>query len=175
MKKLITMLLVLLLITGLCGCRFGSSLAENPVNFYYPWADLEAVMKQNPHCTVTGSEEHDISGNRDSLSYVLSLYFLGPQDPGLISPFPHGTAVQSIEQGDTQLILTLSPAFAQLNGIDLTIACTCLAQTCFDLTDAESVRIESAMEDPLTAVNFTITRENLLLSDTSPEPITSAE
>ena len=169
------MILLMLLSLLLCGCQFGGRKADAPVTFYYPWADLEAMMKQNPQCTVVGSEEHDISGNRDSLPYVLSLYFLGPQDTALTSPFPGNTSLLSIKNEDNQLTLNLSPSFAQLKGIDMTIACTCLAKTCFDLTGADSVLIQSATADPQTEVNITITRENLLLSDTTPETIPTAK
>lgn len=174
MKK--TMILpVLLLIFILCGCQLGSKGSDEPVTFYYPWADLEAMMKQDPQCTAIGSEEHDISGNRESPAYVLNLYFLGPQDSALVSPFPSSTSLLGIRDEDGQLTLTLSPAFTQLKGIDLTIACTCLAKTCFDLTDTASVRIESAASDPQAAVNFIITRDNHLLSDAPQATIPAAE
>ena len=174
MKKS-TILLILVLIMILSGCKFGNSVPDEPVNFYYPWADLESTMKQNPQCTAIGSEEHDISGNRNSLSYVLSLYFLGPQDSTLVSPFPQNTSVLSIQNEEGLLTLELSTNFAQLKGIDLTVACTCLAKTCFDLTGAESVLIQSAIDDPEIAVNFTLNRGNLLLSDARQETIPTTE
>ena len=175
MKKTLILLLVLLLVTTLWGCEIGQSITDDPVNFYYPWSDLEAMMKQNPHCTVVGSELHEISGNRDSLAYVLSLYFLGPQDSALTSPFPKNTALLSVQEQAGRLTLTLSSNFSQLKGIDLTIACTCLAKTCLDLTDADSIYIRSEVENPQDSVSFTITRKNLLLSDTQPETIPAAE
>ena len=65
-------------------------------------------------------------------------------------------------------MITLSAPFAQLENIDLTIACTCLARTCFDLTDAQTVLIEAAAEESDT-VSVSIDRDSYLLIDSIPE------
>ena len=174
MKKRILCSVFAFLMFILCSCSH-AVIANEPVTFYYPWADLLSVMKQNPDCNSIGSEDRDISGDRSSLSYVLSLYFLGPQDAALISPFPDGTSTISTQLNGSTLTLTLTPTFAQLKGIDRTIACTCLAKTCFDMTGVDIIVIEAAMADPLNAVHISITRDNYLLTDTTLETIPTTE
>ena len=65
------------------------------------------------------------------------------------------------------LHVELSASLTMLTGTDLTLACACLARTCFGLTDAESVTITS---DGLGFVSMTLTRESLLLVDDTPIP-----
>ena len=54
-----------------------------------------------------------------------------------------------------------------LGGTDLTLACACLAQTCFGLSQAESVSISA---EGLGIVSMTLTRSSLLLADDTPIP-----
>ena len=169
MKKRIASILLILLIVSLCACTDTPDSSKDPLVFYYPWADLEAAMKQDPHCTALGYEERDISGNRENLRYLLTLYFQGPLDTDLASAFPKGTSALEVQMEDTALTVTLNHAFGQLEGMDLTLACTCLARTCFGLTDAQSVTIKTAPTDDTPELSVTITRDNFLLEDHIPE------
>ena len=168
MKRLIVSVLLILLIVSLCACGSETDTNQEPLVFYYPWADLEAAMKQDPHCTAIGYEEREISGNRDSLRYVLTLYFRGPMDSDLASPFPSSTSALDTEMENATLTITLSSSFAQLQDMDLTLACTCLARTCFGITDAESVVIRTHSTETAPDTSITITRDNYLLEDHIP-------
>ncbi|MBO4937388.1 MAG: GerMN domain-containing protein [Oscillospiraceae bacterium] len=169
MKRYAASMLLILWTISLCACSFPQAAGNDPVTFYYPWADLNAAMELDPGCTAITAEERDISGRRDSLSYLLSLYFRGPLDSSLNSPFPAGTSLLNLQQEDSTLIITLSTAFAQLKGIDLTIACNCLAQTCFELSVVQEVLIQTSQDDAETAVSVSIGRNNSLLTDTIPQ------
>ena len=63
--------------------------------------------------------------------------------------------------------MALSASLTLLSGVDLTLACACLARTCFSLTDAQSVTISS---EGLGFVSMTLTRDSLVLSDDTPLP-----
>lgn len=169
MKRLIASVLLILLIVSLWACGSETDTNQEPLIFYYPWADLEAAMKQDPYCTAIGYEEREISGNRDSLRYVLTLYFRGPMDSDLTSPFPSGTSALDTEMDSTALTITLSSSFAQLRDMDLTLACSCLARTCFGITDAESVIIRTLATETSPEISITIARDNYLLEDLIPD------
>ena len=64
------------------------------------------------------------------------------------------------------MIIRLSKEFSQLSGIRLTVACACLSLTLFDLTDAARVRIVSPAAEKLPAVDITLCRTDLILTDT---------
>ena len=85
----------------------------------------------------------------------------------LHSPFPSGLVLRSVEQDGGNLHVELSASLTMLTGTDLTLACACLAQTCFSLTEAETVTISS---DGLGFVSMTLTRDSLLLVDDTPIP-----
>ena len=77
-----------------------------------------------------------------------------------------------VQTEEATVTITLNAAFAQLENIDLTIACSCLAQTCFGLCDAREIVIRTDAEDDEAAVSVTIDRENYLLIDNIPETTT---
>ena len=165
MKKLTAWILILVLMATFCACDSKDKIP--PLVFHYPWANLEEAMRQDPTCTAIGSEERDISGTRDSLRYVLTLYFRGPLDPNLVSPFPMGTTVVATQKEEGRIIVTLSNAFSHLKDMDQTLACICLAKTCFGLSDAKTVNIQT--DDPNNNISITITRDNYLLEDSGTE------
>ena len=167
MKKYTALILLLLWCAGLCACAVSSG--SEPVEFHYPWANLESAMEQDPDCTAIGSEEREISGNRENLRYLLTIYFRGPLDASLRSPFPAGTAVEEIQTEETTLTLTLTPAFAQLKEMDLTIACTSLARTCFGLTEVQSIVVQTPETEDGSQVSVSISRDSILMEDSTPD------
>lgn len=165
MKKLTAVFLLSALVFGLCGCSFFSGSPKEPVEFFYPWADLETAMKQYPACTAIGSEMREASGHTGELNYLLPLYLRGPLDPELKSPFPAGCQIVGIRWEQKTLHITLNGTFAQLDGLDLTTACSCLAKTCFGMTSAYQVCIEANSPDGNSTVSVVIKADSLLLED----------
>ena len=119
---------------------------------------------------VIGAEERDVTSHLDDLSYLLTVYFRGPLDPDLSSPFPMGCRILEIQLSDGQLTIWLNPILAEKSEMDITLACACLALTCLDFTDVDSVQIESRNLEEDILFSRTFTRDNLFLNDVSAKP-----
>ena len=141
----------------LCACS--QTPKDSQVPFYYPRAEYKHGI---PNGVIT-SEIHEISGHNDDLRYLLALYLQGPSDPELRTPFPSGTVLVDMMQYEREVTITLSSTAALLEGIDLTIACACLAETCFTICDVSQVRIQSLTSASGRFIDTTFTRDNLLL------------
>ena len=161
MRKIIALALAILLMVSLTGCIDTGDTAT----FYY--TRFEDSYLYGMDNAVIAGEYRDIAGHSGDLKYLLTLYFHGPTTEYLCSPFPSGMVLRSVErQGDT-VHVALSASLTMLTGTDLTLACACLARTCFSLTDAQSVTISS---EGLGFVSMTLTRDSLLLVDDTPIP-----
>lgn len=135
-KKIILLLLAVML---LCGCGMDTADPEETVSFFYPRADI--LYGAQDGVIAAELREASISGN--SLEQQLYIYLSGPKTEGFVSPFPAGTALLGIKQDQSRLTLTLSEEFFSLEGVDLTLACASLAQTCFGITDTVELTLRS--------------------------------
>lgn len=133
MKRILSLLLCLALMTG---C---SPQPRDPGNFYYRRARNEFQGDQG----VIAPEERELEGIREDLGALLEEYFAGPVTSQLESPFPRDTKLLDWNMSGTNLQLSLSQEFAQLSGVDLTIACGCILRTFTELTQAKSIRIHA--------------------------------
>lgn len=149
MKRLTAILLLCTLF--LSGC--GDTLKE-PVTFYYLNSNYEEEM-----ASVIGTEQREASGHRDDLMYLMALYLMGPATEELQSPLPQGTTIRSAEQHGPNITICLSDLSGDLTDARFTLAYTCLALTCLDLTDATKVTINSGDH------SITLDLEDLLLQD----------
>ena len=161
MRKIIALTLAVLLLIGLTGCIA----IDETATFYY--ARFEDSYLYGMDNAVIAGEYRDVSGHSGDLKYLLTLYFHGPTTEYLRSPFPSGLVLRSVDRVDQTIHVELSASLTMLTGTDLTLACACLARTCFSLTDAQSVTISS---DGLGFVSMTLTRDSLLLVDDTPIP-----
>lgn len=161
MRKIIALLLIAVLLLGLVGCV---QTADTAAFYYTRYEDSYLYGQEN---AVIAAEYRDITGHAGDLKYLLTLYFHGPTMEYLCSPFPSGISLRSVERSGSTLLIELTPSLTVLNGTDLTLACACLAKTCFALTDAEAVTISA---HGLGFVSMTLTRDSLMLSDDSPIP-----
>lgn len=159
MKKWICILLCAAVGLSLFAC--GSSSAKDPGNFYYRRIEPKYLGTEG----IIAPESRELFSLREDLQAMLELYFLGPQSSDLESPFPRDTALLdwSLENGVLQL--ELNDAFTQLTGIELTVACGCIARTFLELPDITAVRIfvEGALLNGESAV--TLTKASLQLAD----------
>lgn len=131
MKRALSMILILCLVCGLCGCR-GPELRSPGVFYYYRtdtgFSDTEGVL---------APENRELFGMEDDLDAILDLYCQGPLSEHLESPIPKDCPVLGHSlQGDT-LTLDFSKGLSELSGIELTLAAGCLARTFLGLTGAE--------------------------------------
>lgn len=157
MKRAILLLLVASMALGLAACG-----SQDAVTYYYV-RDPQAYLYGVADGVMVG-ESRTAAGHIDDLRYLLILYFHGPVNEALKSPFPSGTTLESLTQKDDAIHIQLSGIVSVLEGADLTLACACLARTCFGLTDAETVTISST---GLGTVSMTLERDSLLLVDDS--------
>ena len=161
MKRLIPLLLAVFLLAG-CAQTMDAG------RFYYARYEDSYVYGQEN--AVIAPEYRDVTGHDGDLEYLLTLYFHGPTMESLRSPFPSGISLRSVSRSGSTLFIELSSSLTLLNGTDLTLACACLAQTCFALSDAEAVTISS---QGLGFVSVTLTRDSFMLVDDTPIPSTT--
>lgn len=138
MRKIWTLLLTAVLL--LSGCSQKPSANEAPsvekgrYSFYY----LQKDYVHSADRSVYNIEKRTMEGD---LNTVLREYFLGPKDEDSVSPFPEGTQLQSSILEDSSLKIDLGNDFSALTGIELSIACCALAETCFSCSPASEVQI----------------------------------
>ena len=165
MKHWISLLLGLAFLLSAFGCTQTSPAPKLPVTFYYP--AVETVY--DGKAPVIHPEIRDGSGYEDNMEGLLNIYLKGPSSENLRSPFPRGVTVSRLTVTTAMVTLELNSEFARLSGIDLTMACVCIASTLFDLAPLERVQILAAdsMLDGQTSI--TLDRNDILLLDT-PQP-----
>ena len=137
MKRSICILLFLSILFSMTGCRREQEKIQVPVNFYYPRQEAtfgSADSLISPMVAEGADYADDFMG-------LLTAYLLGPKDDNWRSPFPAGTQILGFEENNGFIRLTMSRNFANLTGMDLTLACACLTLTVLDLTGGNSVRI----------------------------------
>lgn len=137
MRRWTTLCLILAVLVAATGCSHQAAPPKLPVTFYYPASDVIYDGKTG----IIHSEIRESSGYEGQIEELLDLYFQGPVSSSLRSPFPRHVTVSRYATTANTAILELSSEFAQLGGIDLTLACACIANTLFDLTQLERVHI----------------------------------
>ena len=173
MKRWLCFALSLLLFTA-AGCAVNAEKMQVPVDFFYPYPIDSIVYNGEP--MMMGSEPRESSGHEEDMRYLLNVYFQGPKSNSLTSPFPKDVTVVSYEITTDILTLELSTSFGQLRGIDLSIACACLTQTCFSI-QPELTRVQISASDSLLDGSkwVTMTRDSLMLLDSSALPVETAQ
>ena len=167
MKKLTVFLLILLLL--LCGCSVSSHNIKEPVDFFYPkTCERPEDYKDYFSDGAIGCETREASGHRDDLYYLLSMYFQGPLDAQLLSPFTTDCTLVKVSQTGEELTVVLNANAAKTSDLDLTLAIACLAKTCMTLTDVNTVHIESRGIDDSILFHHTVTSDTLLWEDIPP-------
>jgi len=164
MKKLLSIILVILLVGTLLGCHYSESgdILE-PVEFFYPRKSTSFVYGATDG--VITSEIREASGHIGDLNYLLSMYLRGPQTATLRSPFPVGCRLEDIRAEDDTLNIRLSSEFASLDGTELTLACAGLAKTCFSISECAFICIDAVSDEK--TISMVLHADSLMLSDYS--------
>lgn len=162
MKHFLALMLVLVCLLSLCGCKQKEPAYQLPLSFYYPVAEM-AYDPSGSAIAAQVREGKDLA----NLEAMLKLYLNGPTDPAYANPFPQGLRLVELDMIEDTLYLTVSDELATLSGMRLTLACCCITMTCLDLTAATHVSIQA--ESALLGGNKTIlmNRDCLLLLDQS--------
>ena len=158
MKRFFALLLIPVLLAGLCACQITDNDVIEPVEFFYQRTEYGYGGTDG----VIAAETREASGHAGDLTYLLALYLRGPLDPTLKAPFPSGCKLLGFYMEGKTISLTLDSTFASLQNMDLTLACACLAKTCFSLTDATQVQITALTPDDVPSLDVTISAESLL-------------
>ena len=165
MKRYLAITFILVLVFTLLGCEQSEVTFQDKVVFYYLRTDMQSDGTYGDSDTVIVPEIQDSLNPNRSMSYFIALYLNGPSDGRLHSPFPKNLVLHSVQRENSNLIITFSEELSLLSGIELTKACSCLALTCFHLTDANTVIIQTQTQSPENQIFFTISRDDLILED----------
>ena len=149
MKRIIAILLCLLLFTS--GCS-----SKNTASFYYPRAEFQ----YNGDSNVIGSEEREVTGHTAHLSFLISLYLMGPHNTEFASPFMGSAKLLAVEKSNDAMTVRISDTSNAIADAAFIMDCSCLAMTCFGLTKVHSVTILSGEK------SITLTPELITLYDT---------
>lgn len=134
-------LLILILVLGIgLSCAACTQDAEEQTFFYY-LRTRETIAYGEPDALVA-PVCMDIPPELP-FEDVIALYLSGPTDETLLSPFPQGTQLLSTIERKDMLVLVMSGEFSSLDGIQLTLAGTCLAVTCQELTGQGRIQVRS--------------------------------
>lgn len=155
--------LVLVLLLGLCSCTGRPTAPTVPVLFYYPRSEIRYRQDDG----VITAEQREAAGHEDDFSYLFQSYLQGPDSQELSMPFPKGLTLDNYLMTDTHLYITLTGGLESLSGIELTVACACIAKTCFALTGVEYVEISTPEASPDSFRTITIRADALFLEDDS--------
>ena len=168
MKRAICLILISVLL--LSGCSATTSRSDNTVEFFY----LRSFQTQEDYQAYFAEgaivpEKRDVSGHRDDLYYLLSMYLRGPLDSHLESPFPSGCTLTDVYRDGSTMTVRLSSGASLMDDLALTVASGCLAKTCMALADVDTVHIQSLSITNEILFSITVTSDNLLLEVTQPE------
>lgn len=155
MKRIVAIILSTALIFSFSSCGNKGGKSSDSVTFYYIRSEYEYNSDEN----VIVAETRNLSGSRDDLSYLLTLYMLGPIKENLVSPFPSRARILDIKEADTGITITLSGTDTLLSDSKFSLAAGCLAMTVLGIKDCGAVSVYSGER------SITLTRENIILND----------
>lgn len=161
MKKTTSFFLILSLLLTLWGC--GSDPAGDPGHFYYLRTESQFTGPDG----IIAPEVRDMSEFQGNVGAILEAYMAGPESSDLESPFPRDAEILDWKIIRSSLHINFSDSFAQLSGVDLTLACACIAKTCMEVTDAHIVRIRANGALLNGSTYITMNEDNLSLMDDS--------
>lgn len=139
MKRIIAILLLLCLCLTAIGCSPEKDPIKSPVTFYYRRAEFDHGSEQS----VILGETRESEGIRGNIPRLLEEYLKGPVSEELAATFPDDAKLIDYRTKDSSAFVTVSDELAQLSGIELTVACACLAKTVIELTGIKSVHIQA--------------------------------
>ena len=169
MKRTICLLLFLSLLLCLPACAHHVDAPKEPVQFYYP-RYTDQFQYSAPDGVIT-HELREAAGYSDRYSYLLNLYLRGPVSQGLRDPYPVGTSVISLETVADSAELILTDSFAQLSGMELTVACACLTLTVHSLTGTETLTITTQNKKLEPDGKIVMKLSDILFMDNSTEAV----
>ena len=135
MKRATILLLLFAILLSLTACQ--SPTEKNSLTFYY----IKNTENSDGISDIIVPFFPNINNTSYDYAELLNLYFNGPTNYSCYSPFPASTTLEELSVTQSKAKLTLSPQFATISGVELTIACACLTRTVIALTGVSSVQI----------------------------------
>lgn len=140
MKRLYLIILcVCFLLTG-CAGGTNNGVAASELTFYYMVDWSEGTLGDS----AVDSEQRTMEIY--TLQQLVEAYLSGPISEHLTSPFPAGTRLISVDDGENGMELTMSGEFFTLQGVDLTIATCCLVRTVCDYVQIDQITLVDEMD-----------------------------
>ena len=164
MRKILAILLLLALLCG-CGAQTIPT-GENQITFYYRRADGASEESYGSETGALAEKQVTLGGDL-SVEEVLAAYLPAPEDEGLVSLFPDGTACTGTKLQKGILTLEMNEAYATLTGYARTMAAAGLTMTLTQLGTVDAVQIRTPSGALLGRASTRWTRESFLLQDTS--------
>ena len=164
MKRITALLLCITIVLCVCGCKKETPKLISPVSFYY----RSAEMVYDGTSAIISAEQRESAGFNGNMQLLLNAYFNGPVSPELTSPFPRSLKVISYSAYGATATVQVSSVISQIKGIDISIACACIASTILDMDESiNRVQITSSGAYLDGTDSVTIARDDLLLLDTA--------
>ena len=154
MKKVISLLLGILIVLSFCACNSSNENFQEPINFYYC---TEEITYNTKHGVVKPEIREGIIYS-NNVQMMLRAYLEGPIDSSYVSYIPSEAKLVSFQRNNTEAFVTFSEEFAELTGIKLTTACSCVAMTISEYcgVDVLYIRAENSQLDNKDAIKISI-------------------
>ena len=164
MKRLFCAITICLFLLNGCWTQ-SESYYTKAVYFYYPSISYD-LTDGNRVISYELREGADFSTERELLEHYLE----GPKNSNFYSPFPVGSALVDYGIFDDHICIYLSHHFNELTGMSFTIATSCIAMTVLNYTGLSFVDINVMDMNNQVKTFVTLTREQILLTDSCTIP-----
>lgn len=173
MRRFICIILALMIILILPGCKDEEPEFIKPAQFYYLNADVLAEdIGYGDTYEIFLSETRETAHINGDLVAFLKDYLQGPITPVLYLTIPSDVTLVEADISEHGIRIVFSEEFSKLSGIDLTLACTYLSITLFEYFDADHVYISADGVLLEGKESITISLDSLDLKDNFPESTT---
>lgn len=163
MKKICILICCVLILHMLGACSAQKEELQEPVNFYY----FNKEIAYNTDSGVICAEVREGSGFSGNLEEMLDVYLSGPGSNTLYSLIPSDTHLIACEIENNQVHVVFDKEFAQLSGIDLSLACSAILLTVRDYAGAEALVVSAKNAQLNEKDQFKISIDDIVLMDTS--------
>lgn len=158
-------LALLTALTLLSGCAVRERAQEEGFEVYFSVAQVGGPA--------VASERRSLPETADPAEALLSALFSGPLSEDLVSPFPDGMILRSVNRAEDGLLtVDVSERYGGLSGVDLTVADCCITLTLCQLPGVEAVTV-TVEGEPIPFRDRQVLRPgDVLLSASEGEPVT---
>lgn len=169
MKRVLAFLSALALLLVLCACTPEKESAPADSG-YMLWFAVEQGSDRTDSAAIYREKRE--WQDTPSAYRLMEELLRGPKSEDLYSPFPSGVSIRFLITDEETVWVDLSEDYAELSGINLTLADYCIALTLCQLPEIENVKITVAGETIHSRNRQTLREGDVLLSGIEDEPDT---